>query len=317
MGLLYFCMIRAPWRRRTINLCGIFGTYKSSIRFLPTYKHSFWIYIQVVNGKVTTRTLWEKRQSGVLNEVAPSLEVLYSSKYFLTQTSELLSQTPSCLQPLSALSIPGLLQLVNVARQAHLDLLRSAFRGSPNIQSQSAAMKNPPRHNLESRKTEEAAPPEENSPLTDAIAARRARPRRKKMHHWRYNWRHYTWKTRSWNMTNASKKVAGCPGGSLYFILPPSKKVSGRGNEWSQPPLLFIMAAPFTSIRYFLPAQESPLFYSLRVREQPGNLHKWLVLTASPHSFSIFYYLCLFFSFFSALMNYFLNGSEQRIKSHY
>lgn len=42
-------------------------------------------------------------------------------------------------------------------------------------------MKNPPRHNLKSRKTEEAkeaAPPEKSSPLTDAIAAQRARPRR-------------------------------------------------------------------------------------------------------------------------------------------
>lgn len=43
-------MIRAPWRRKAINLC---GTYKS-----PT--PSFWIYIRVVNGQVTIRTLWGK-----------------------------------------------------------------------------------------------------------------------------------------------------------------------------------------------------------------------------------------------------------------
>lgn len=107
--------------------------------------------------------------------------------------------------------------------------------GNPNIQKQSAAMKNPPRHNLKSRKTEEAgeaAPPEKNSPLTDAIAAQTARPRRKKkVHSCRYNWRHYTCKTRSWNMTNASKKAEGCPGGSLYFVLPVSKKVGSRRKE--------------------------------------------------------------------------------------
>lgn len=98
-------------------------------------------------------------------------------------------------------------------------------------------MKNPPRHNLKSRNTEEAeeaeeaAPPEKNSPLTDAIAASRARPRRKKVHSCRYNWRHYTRKTRSWNMTNSSKKADEFPGGNLYFILPQSKKVGSRGKE--------------------------------------------------------------------------------------
>lgn len=110
------------------------------------------------------------------------------------------------------------------SRQAHLDLLWSAFRGSPNIQSQSAAMKNAPRHNLKSRKTEkteEAAPPEKNSPLIDAIAAWTARPRGKKMvHSCRYNWRHYTCKTRSWNVSNASKKVDGCPGGAYILFYP-------------------------------------------------------------------------------------------------
>lgn len=159
----------------------------------------------------------------LLNPVPLLLKALYSLKYFVIQTSELLSQSSSHSQ--SSLSIPGLLLLVNVARQAHLDLLWSAFRGSPNIQSQSAAMKNPPRHNLKSRKREEAAPPEKNSPLTDDIAAQRARPRQKKAaHSCRYNWRCYTCKTRSWNMTNTSEKVDGCPGGSSYFILSLSKK---------------------------------------------------------------------------------------------
>lgn len=165
-------------------------------------------------------------------------------------------------------------------------------------------MKNPPRHNLKSRKTEEAeeaAPPEKSSPLTDAIAAQRARPRRKKkVHSCSYNWRHYTCKIRSWNMTNASKKVDGCPEGSLYFILPLSKKGGSRGKEWSQPPVLLYDGSLFFFHRVlFASTRDTSPFYSLQIREQPSNYHKCLILTASLHSFSIFYYLFLFFLFSS------------------
>lgn len=251
VGLLYFCVIRAPWRKKQkpINLRRI---YKSS---MP----SFWICIQVVKAKSQQQPYEKKRESEPFNTVPLLLKALYFPKYFVTLTAELLSLSSSHSWP--SLSIPGLLQLVNVARQAHLDLPWSAFRGSPNIQSQSAAMKNPPRHNLKSRKTEEAAPPEKNSLFADDIAAQRAMPRQKKAaHSCRYNWRCYTCKTRSWIMINASEKVDGCPGGSSYFILPLSKKSRYQREGmiaatcsplWWQPVFIFI--------GYFLRVLEPPL----------------------------------------------------------
>lgn len=88
---------------------------------------------------------------GLLNSPPPSFKALEPHKYFLTHTPELLLQTPLCL--LSAVPIPDFLQL---AQRNHpfLPLLCRGFKSAPKCQSQAAAMKNTPRHNLESRKPE-------------------------------------------------------------------------------------------------------------------------------------------------------------------
>lgn len=78
------------------------------------------------------------------------------------------------------------------------------------------------------------SPSERQSASTCAAAAWTATSgMKKKGHSCRSNRRLYTCKTRSWNITSASKKVDAVSGDSLHPALPLSKKVGGRGKEWS------------------------------------------------------------------------------------
>jgi len=82
---------------------------------------------------------------------------------------------------------------------------------------------------------------------------------------------------------------------------PQAKKQAAQGRNDYSHPLSFILTDPFIFVGHLCQHKSFPLLYSLRIREESGSLHKCLNVTSAVSllSFSIFYYLCLFFLFLS------------------